>query len=61
MKGVEFTAGRANITLDKDKLTKGDHSADVSWVFEGKAISLEEWYVGSLPPSPQLIDKLSTV
>ncbi|KFY29400.1 hypothetical protein V493_02388 [Pseudogymnoascus sp. VKM F-4281 (FW-2241)] len=35
MKGVEFTAGRANITLHKDNPTKGGGTiVEASWVFE---------------------------
>ncbi|KFY23518.1 hypothetical protein V491_02505 [Pseudogymnoascus sp. VKM F-3775] len=33
MKGVEFTAGRANITLHKDNPTEGGTSVEASWVF----------------------------
>ena len=38
-KGVEFTAGRANITLHKDEPTEGGTSVEASWVFEERAIA----------------------
>ncbi|OBT52455.1 hypothetical protein VE04_08505 [Pseudogymnoascus sp. 24MN13] len=38
MKGVEFTAGRANITLHKDEPTDGGKSVEASWVFMEKTI-----------------------
>ncbi|OBT99593.1 hypothetical protein VE01_02895 [Pseudogymnoascus verrucosus] len=38
MKGVEFTAGRANITLHKDEPTEGGNSVEASWVFMEKTV-----------------------
>ncbi|OBT82529.1 hypothetical protein VE02_08637 [Pseudogymnoascus sp. 03VT05] len=42
MKGVEFTAGRANITLHKDEPTDGGKSVEASWVFMEKTIDPED-------------------
>ena len=42
MKGVEFTAGRANITLHKDEPTDGGKSVEASWVFMEKTINPED-------------------
>ncbi|KFY47102.1 hypothetical protein V494_00170, partial [Pseudogymnoascus sp. VKM F-4513 (FW-928)] len=38
MKGVEFTAGRANITLHKDNPTEGGTSVEASWVFHEEVV-----------------------
>jgi hypothetical protein len=49
MKSVEFTAGRANITLHKDEPTDGGKSVEASWVFMEKAIDPED---GTSAPNP---------
>lgn len=49
MKGVEFTAGRANITLHKDNPTEGGISVEASWVFMEEPVEPGD---GTLAPNP---------